>query len=49
MTHTIPRQSNIEVCDVTMAYGSSVIQRDLSFTINQGDIFVIMGGSGVLC
>jgi phospholipid/cholesterol/gamma-HCH transport system ATP-binding protein len=29
-----------------MAYGTSVIQRDLNFAINQGDIFVIMGGSG---
>lgn len=29
-----------------MAYGSFVLQKDLNFTINQGDIFVIMGGSG---
>lgn len=29
-----------------MAYGSFVIQRDLSFTVNRGDIFIIMGGSG---
>lgn len=29
-----------------MAYGDFVIQRDLDFTINQGDIFIIMGGSG---
>lgn len=29
-----------------MAYGSFVIQRDLSFTIRHGDIFIIMGGSG---
>jgi phospholipid/cholesterol/gamma-HCH transport system ATP-binding protein len=29
-----------------MAYGSFVIQRDLSFTIERGEIFVIMGGSG---
>ena len=36
----------IEIRDVTMAYGSNVIQRDLNFTIHQGDIFVIMGGSG---
>jgi phospholipid/cholesterol/gamma-HCH transport system ATP-binding protein len=37
---------HIEVRDLTMAYGSFVIQRDLSFDINRGDIFVIMGGSG---
>ncbi len=36
----------IEVRDLTMAYGSYVIQRNLSFTINRGDIFIIMGGSG---
>ena len=29
-----------------MAYGDFVIQRDLNFTINHGDIFIIMGGSG---
>jgi phospholipid/cholesterol/gamma-HCH transport system ATP-binding protein len=29
-----------------MAYGSFVIQRDLSFTVGRGDIFIIMGGSG---
>jgi phospholipid/cholesterol/gamma-HCH transport system ATP-binding protein len=29
-----------------MAYGDFVIQRDLDFTINRGDIFIIMGGSG---
>ncbi len=29
-----------------MAYGSFVIQRNLSFTVNRGDIFIIMGGSG---
>jgi phospholipid/cholesterol/gamma-HCH transport system ATP-binding protein len=41
-----PAEVHIEVRDVTMAYGSFVIQRDLSFNINRGDIFVIMGGSG---
>jgi len=29
-----------------MAYGSFVVQRNLTFTINRGDIFIIMGGSG---
>ena len=36
----------IEVRDLTMAYGSFVIQHDLSFTVKRGDIFIIMGGSG---
>ncbi|MEM5787916.1 MAG: ATP-binding cassette domain-containing protein [Syntrophobacteraceae bacterium] len=37
---------HIEVMDLTMAYGDFVIQRNLNFTINRGDIFIIMGGSG---
>lgn len=45
-TGAAQRQAHIEVRDLTMAYGSFVIQRDLSFNVNRGDIFVIMGGSG---
>ena len=37
---------HIIVSDLTMAYGDFLIQRDLTFTINKGDIFIIMGGSG---
>jgi phospholipid/cholesterol/gamma-HCH transport system ATP-binding protein len=37
---------HIRVRDLTMAYGSFVIQRDLTFDVNHGDVFVIMGGSG---
>jgi phospholipid/cholesterol/gamma-HCH transport system ATP-binding protein len=36
----------IEVRDLTMAYGSFVVQRDLRFRIERGQIFVIMGDSG---
>ena len=36
----------IEVRDLTMAYGSYVVMKDIQFTINSGEIFVIMGGSG---
>ena len=32
--------------DITIAYGDFVVQRDLKFTVNRGDIFIIMGGSG---
>ncbi len=39
-------RGHIVVEDLTMAYGDFVIQRDLTFTINHGDIFIIMGGSG---
>jgi phospholipid/cholesterol/gamma-HCH transport system ATP-binding protein len=37
---------HITVRDLTMAYGSFVLMRDLTFTINHGDVFIIMGGSG---
>ncbi len=40
------KEPHITVRDLTMAYGDFVIQRELSFTINRGDIFLIMGGSG---
>ena len=39
-------EPHIAVKDLTMAYGSFVVQRDLTFTVNRGDIFIIMGGSG---
>ncbi len=37
---------HITISDLTMAYGDFVVMRDLNFTINRGDIFIIMGGSG---
>ena len=39
-------EPHITVQNLTMAYGSFLIQRDLDFVINRGDIFIIMGGSG---
>ncbi len=41
-----PAEAHIVVRDMTMAYGSFVLIKDLNFTIRRGDIFVIMGGSG---
>jgi phospholipid/cholesterol/gamma-HCH transport system ATP-binding protein len=40
------KEPHITVQDMTMAYGDFVIQRDLNFTINRGDVFIVMGGSG---
>ena len=40
------RKAHITVKDLTMAYGDFVIQRNLNFTIQHGDIFLVMGGSG---
>lgn len=39
-------QPHIIVRNMTMAYGSFVLMRNLNFTVCRGDIFVIMGGSG---
>ena len=36
----------IEIRDLTMAYGSFVVMRDLNAQIQRGTIFIIMGGSG---
>ena len=38
--------THIEIEGLTMKYGDFLIQRDLTFTISRGDVFVIMGGSG---
>jgi phospholipid/cholesterol/gamma-HCH transport system ATP-binding protein len=38
--------AHIEVRDLTMGYGDFVVQKDLNFTVNRGDVFIIMGGSG---
>jgi phospholipid/cholesterol/gamma-HCH transport system ATP-binding protein len=39
----VPR---IEVRGLDMGYGSFVLMRNLNFTVNKGDVFIIMGGSG---
>src|SRR6516225_2618216 len=40
------RGPHIVVKDLTMAYGSFVLMRNLNFIVHHGDIFIIMGGSG---
>ena len=40
------KEPHIVVNDMTLAYGSNVVQRNVSFTVNHGDVFIIMGGSG---
>ncbi len=37
---------HIEVRELSLAYGDTVIQQGLSFHIQRGEIFVVMGGSG---
>lgn len=36
----------IEAKNVTVGYGTKIIQKDLNFSITAQDIFIIMGGSG---
>ncbi len=43
--HSIPSHP-IEIRNLTMAYGKKIVMRGLDFTVNHGDIFIIMGGSG---
>lgn len=46
MPETKDPRVKISVQDLTMAYGSFVVMRDLHFDIMEKDIFIIMGGSG---
>ncbi len=36
----------IEVNNVTLGYGESVILKEISFSVKKGEVFVILGGSG---
>jgi phospholipid/cholesterol/gamma-HCH transport system ATP-binding protein len=36
----------IRICDLTMAFGSFVVMRDIDAKIHPAEIFIIMGGSG---
>lgn len=36
----------IKVQNLTVAYGSNVLMKDVDFEVNTGDVFIIMGGSG---
>jgi phospholipid/cholesterol/gamma-HCH transport system ATP-binding protein len=46
MTESQTAGVQIQVENLTMAFGSYVVQRDISFEIQPGEIFVIMGDSG---
>ena len=37
---------HIRIRDLELRYGDFLIQRDLTFDIGRGDVFIIMGGSG---
>jgi phospholipid/cholesterol/gamma-HCH transport system ATP-binding protein len=42
----IEAHPKITVSNLTLAYGASVVLQNLNFTVNERDIFIIMGGSG---
>jgi len=39
-------EAQIQVSQLTMAYGDFVVQKDLDFAIRRGQIFILMGDSG---
>ena len=39
-------EPHIVASDLTLAYGEFLIQQNLNFTVNRGDVFIVMGGSG---
>jgi len=43
---TAPMQPQIQLKGIALGYGDTLVQRDLTFDIRRGDVFVIMGGSG---
>ena len=46
MTSAAAPTAHLEVRGLTMAYGDTLIQKDLNFAVKPGEIFVIMGDSG---
>lgn len=41
-----PQEAIIEVKNLTIGYGNTIVLRDVSFDIRRGEIFVVLGGSG---
>ncbi|MHC4518334.1 MAG: ATP-binding cassette domain-containing protein, partial [Planctomycetota bacterium] len=46
MAEPIDTTSIIQVENLTVAYDDFVVLRDVSFEVNRGEVFVILGGSG---
>src|SRR5262252_430440 len=44
--HMHTSETKIEIRDLTMAYGSYVVMRDINARVKPGSVFVIMGNSG---
>src|SRR5215472_575700 len=46
MTNREGPQERLQVRDLSVGFGTRIVQRDLNFSVHQGSIFAIMGGSG---
>ena len=46
MSEPTPSNTKAEIRDLTMAFGSYVVMRDINAKIRTSEIFIIMGGSG---
>lgn len=46
MASKAPPPTRIQAKHITLGYGAHVVQRDLTFSVNRGSVFAIMGGSG---
>ncbi|MEZ5277582.1 MAG: ATP-binding cassette domain-containing protein [Opitutaceae bacterium] len=46
MSESHPNPIKVEIRDLTMAFGSYVVMRDVQAAIRRSEIFIIMGGSG---
>ena len=40
------QQAEIKVSNLTLGYGDFILMKDISFQVNKGDVFIIMGASG---
>ena len=38
--------THLDIRNLTMAYADNIIQENLTFTVQRGEVFIIMGGSG---
>ena len=41
-----PNNTKIKVQNLTMGYDDFILQKDMNFHVNKGDVFIVMGGSG---
>ena len=46
MTNRGGPQERLQVRDLSVGFGTRIVQRELNFSVHQGSIFAIMGGSG---